>query len=175
VAVQLRHKSASTACLLELGHALRALTRRHATHLLVNDRVDVALAIEADGVHLPEAGMPIAAARTLLGPQRWVGVSRHDLKGLFEAAREPADYATLAPIRPVPGKAAPLGVDGFARTISAVRMPVYALGGVRAADVADLQRAGARGIAVIREVLAAPEPGTALRQLFSALDASQPG
>jgi thiamine-phosphate pyrophosphorylase len=123
--------------------------------------------------------MPIATARKLLGPQRWVGVSRHDLKGLFEAARELADYATLSPVHPAPGKAAPLGIDGFARAISAVRLPVYALGGVRAVDVDALQRAGARGIAVIREVLAAPEPGTALRQLFSALDPkecpSQPG
>ena len=170
VAVQLRVRQSSTRAMLELAQQLRTLTRSLESTLLINERIDVALAVEADGVQLPEAGLPVEVARKLLGSQRWVGVSRHDLKGLFEAARQGADYATLSPIHEVEGKGAALGISGFARTIAAARLPVYALGGVRAVDVAELRQSGARGVAVIREVLSAPDPALATSELLALLD-----
>ncbi len=169
VAIQLRLRRRSTRETLSVARELRALTRTYASTLLINDRVDIALAVEADGVQLPETGMPIEVARRLLGSQRWIGVSRHDLKGLFEAARQGADFATLSPIHEVADKGLPLGIAGFARTIAAVRMPVYALGGVRAQDVAELRQSGARGVAVVREVMAAPDPGLSVSELLRLL------
>jgi thiamine-phosphate pyrophosphorylase len=171
VAVQLRSRARSRE-LFGLAQELRELTRSHRSALLINDRIDVALAVEADGVHLPEAGLPIEAVRKLVGQQRWIGASRHDLKGLFEAARAGADYATLSPIHDVPGKGPPLGIVGFGRAVGGARLPVYALGGVRAADVSELQRAGARGVAVVREVLAADDPGAAVSELLALLEPS---
>lgn len=169
VALQLRVRKGTTRDTLELAEQLRVLTRARHSTLVVNDRIDVALAVEADGVQLPETGIPVEIARRLLGSQRWVGVSRHDLKGLFEAARQGADYATLSPVNEVAGKGPALGITGFARTIAAVRMPVYALGGVRAADVAELRQSGAHGVAVVREVLAAPDPAQAVSELLRGL------
>ncbi len=169
VAVQLRLPGVPARELLSLATQLRALTRDHEATLLINDRVDVALAVEADGVHLPEAGVPVEVARKLLGSQRWIGTSRHDLKGLFEAARAGADYATLSPIHEVPGKNPPLGISGFSRTIGAVRLPVYALGGVTSKDIPALKQAGARGVAVMREVLSAEDPQASVSELLSLL------
>jgi thiamine-phosphate pyrophosphorylase len=173
VAVQLRARAPSRT-LWELGRELRQLTRAHQAALLINDRIDVALAVEADGVHLPEAGLPLEVARKLLGSQRWIGASRHDLKGLFEAARQGADYATLSPVHEVPGKGPPLGITGFGRAAGAARLPVYALGGVRASDVSELCRAGARGVAVMREVLAAADPGAAVSELLALIAPHRP-
>jgi thiamine-phosphate pyrophosphorylase len=174
VAVQQRCKGRTAAQIMQLARELRALTRRCGASLLINDRVDVALAVDADGVHLPEQGLPIEVARSLVGPQRWLGVSRHDLNGLFEAARNGADYATLSPVHPVPGKGRPLGIENFGRMAAMARLPVYALGGVRAVDVAELRQAGARGVAVIREVLASDNPASALAELLAQLPDGSP-
>lgn len=173
LAIQLRRTSQSPRAIHQLAVELRALTRAHGVPLLINDRIDIALAVEADGVHLPETGLEVAEARRLLGPQRWVGASRHDLKGLFEAARAGADYATLSPVHEVPGKGTPLGISGFSRLIGAVRLPVYALGGITRADVPALRQAGARGVAVIREVFAAESPAAAVSELLHLLAPAQ--
>lgn len=174
VAIQLRVPGQPARGILDLASELRALTRAHEATLLINDRIDIALAVEADGVHLPETGLPVEVARKLLGPHRWVGTSRHDLKGLFEAARAGADYATLSPVREVPGKGVPLGISGFSRTIGAVRLPVYALGGITAEDVPALRQAGARGVAVMREVLSADDPQAAVYDLLTLLVPDRP-
>ena len=169
VAVQLRERSLPSGELLALARSLRALTRATHTLLLINDRVDIALAVAADGVHLPERGLVPAVARALLGPEPIVGCSRHDRAGLAAAAREGADYATLSPVHAVPGKAPPLGLAGFAQAIAGLSLPVYALGGVGIGDVGALHGAGAQGVAVMREVLSAEEPGARVRALLAAL------
>lgn len=168
VAVALREPERKTAELVALGHALRAVTDARGALLLVNDRVDIALAVDADGVHLPEAGFAPRVARQLLGSHALIGVSRHDPAGLLEASAQGADYATLSPVHAVAGKATPLGIEGFASCAALSALPLYALGGVRIADVASLLAAGARGIAVIREVLAAGDPAGQVRRLLDA-------
>jgi thiamine-phosphate pyrophosphorylase len=176
VAVLLREPQRRAAELLALAATLRALTLAHGALLLISDRVDVALAAQADGVQLPEAGFSPQVARALLGPAALIGVSRHDAAGLSSAARDGADYATLSPVHVVPEKAAPLGHAGFAHALrdarsheGATSLPVYALGGVRAVDVSGLVQAGARGVAVMREVLAAADPAARLGGLLAAL------
>ncbi len=182
LAIMLREPQRTSAELLALGRALRTLTAARGALLIVNDRVDVALAVEADGVHLPEAGLPVRTARALLDlgpPPRWVGVSRHSAEGLTRAAEEGADYATLSPVHAVAGKAPPLGLEGFAaalveareRNDAAARLPVFALGGVRSEDAHALQLRGARGVAVMREVLSAADPGASTARLLAALRA----
>lgn len=169
VAVCMREPQLATRELVALGHALRASTDERGALLLVSDRVDVAQAIDADGVQLPEAGFAPEQARALLGKHALIGVSRHSAAGLLEAAARGADYATLSPIRPVEGKAPALGLDGFSRAIGATSLPVYALGGVRSEDVAPLLARGARGVAVMRAVLSAIDPALAARRLLDAL------
>jgi thiamine-phosphate pyrophosphorylase len=168
VALLLRDKQASQAALREQAQALRSVTREHGAALLVSEHVEIALQSDADGVHLPELSRPLAEARNLLG-DRLLGVSRHDLPGLLAAEQAGADYATLSPVFASPGKGTPLGLEAFAQSASATRLPLFALGGVTANDVRALARAGAAGVAVIREVLATSDPARALAALLSAL------
>lgn len=168
VALLLRDKQASQAALRMQAQALRAITREHGAALLVSEHVEIALHADADGVHLPEVSGSIGGARRLLG-DRLVGVSRHDLPGLLAAERAGADYATLSPVFASPGKGAPLGLAAFTESAAATRLPLFALGGVTAHETRDLVRAGAAGVAVIREVLAAPDPARALTALRTAL------
>jgi thiamine-phosphate pyrophosphorylase len=146
VVVMLRRPRASTRTLLAEGHALQATG--HA--LVVSRRVDVALALDARGVHLPERGLDVADARALLGPSRWVGVSRHDRAGLEAAATTGADYATLSPFAAVPGKGPALGPARFAEVRRGVRIPVLALGGITKENAHLALRSGADGFALLR-------------------------
>lgn len=173
LAVLLRDKHAGARQLCNEARALRPLTRSHGALLIVSDRLDVALLADADGVHLPEAGLDVAEARQLLGPQRFIGVSRHDLPGVRAAERAGADYATLSPVFTSPEKGEPLGVSAFAAIARDSALPLFALGGVTAARVPELVQAGARGIAVMREIMAASQPAVSLCALQRALASSQ--
>jgi thiamine-phosphate pyrophosphorylase len=168
--VQLRAKRASDRQIVQWGHELRAITRDTGSALTVNRRADLAAIVGADGVHLPELGLPPARIR-----ERWpsltiLGLSRHDRTGLGAAARESASYAFLSPIFHVPGKAQPMGVHGFREAIAGVGMPTYALGGVRPEDLTPLLRAGAFGVAIRRAVYAAAQPHEAIRLFLRELD-----
>ncbi|MEY4510263.1 MAG: hypothetical protein RLZZ450_2385 [Pseudomonadota bacterium] len=169
VALLVREPGLPTRGLLELARALRQLTEARGVHLLISDRLDIALAVGADGVQLPELGFPPAAARAVLGAEALIGVSRHSREGLCEAAADGADYATLSPLHEVAGKSPPLGHGGFRAAIAGIGLPVFALGGVRVDDVPDVRTSGAHGVAVMREVLAADDPAARTRGLLEAL------
>lgn len=169
VAILLREPQLKTAELFALGRALRQVTDAAGAMLLVSDRLDVALAIDADGVQLPESGFAPDVARALLGKHAILGASRHDRVGLEAAAARGADFATLSPLHAVEGKGKPLGLNGFAAEVVRAPLPVYALGGVTRGDVSALRAAGARGIAVMREVLAAPDPQLRTHDLLELL------
>jgi thiamine-phosphate pyrophosphorylase len=172
VAVQLRAKGTglSGRAQHQLAAALRELTGRVGATLLIHGRVDVAQAVGADGVHLPEDGLSPVDARHLLGDAALVGVSRHDTAGLLLAAQEGADFATLSPFAESPGKGPPLGGEGFAAALRHTSLPVLALGGIDPAKAAQARAAGAAGVAVIRAVHAAADPGDTVRRLLAALD-----
>ncbi len=169
VALLMREPQLRTDELVALGHALRASADERGALLLVSDRIDVALAVDADGVQLPEHGFAPEVARALLGKHALIGLSRHDAASLVEAAARGADYATLSPVHAVEGKAPPLGMSGFAKAIGGASVPVYALGGIRTEHVAPLLARGARGVAVMRAVLSADDPGLAARRMLDAL------
>jgi thiamine-phosphate pyrophosphorylase len=171
-AVQLRDRGAAGCVLLDAARELRALTRTHAAALLVNDRIDVAVAAAADGVHLPAASFSIATARHLLGPMPWIGRSTHAPAEAAAAAAEGADYVVLGPIFATPSKKAfgpPLGLEALRATRSA--RPLIAIGGITTAHVAEVRRAGAYGVAIVRAVLDAPNPAATAAALRAALDA----
>jgi len=172
-AVQLRDKHAAGGPLLDAARTLRASTRAHGAALLVNDRVDVAVAAGAEGVHLPAAAMPIAAARRLLGPSAWIGRSTHAADEAHAATAAGADYVILGPIYATPSKSAygaPLGVRALAAAAGA-SCPIIAIGGIGAAEARAARRAGASGVAVIRAILDAPDPAAAVGEILTALTA----
>ena len=166
-AVQLREKDLPARDLLDLARALRRVCAGAGQALLVNDRIDVALAAGADGVHLPAAGIPPAEARRLLGAERLVGVSCHGAEEVARALREGADFATFGPVFETPSKRAwgpPLGLERL-RQAAAMGLPLVGLGGIDAARAAEVRAAGAAGVGVIRAWLETDDPAAAVRRL----------
>jgi thiamine-phosphate pyrophosphorylase len=170
IAVQLRARSTPTRTLLAIGRRLRDVTGARGAALLVNGRADVAHAVGADGVHLPEDGMAPADARRVLGAEVIVVSSCHDADGVARAFAAGADFVTLGPWAEVPDKGGPLGREEFARATRGADGPVFALGGITEHEIGSALRAGARGAAVIRRVFDAGEPARAVDALLRALD-----
>jgi thiamine-phosphate pyrophosphorylase len=180
--VQLREKDLAPRDLYALARRLLEVTHRHRCLLLVNDRIDVALAAGADGVHLPEKGLPIAVARRLGRPGSFIiGVSVHGPDAAGAAARDGADLVVCGPIWDTPSKRGlgePLGETALAqaqRSIAGTGAParLYAIGGVTGPERATAaMRAGAHGIAVVRAIAAAEDPADAARALDAALPAT---
>lgn len=167
-AVQLREKDLGGRELFRLAEAMRRLTARYKARLLVNDRVDVAYAAGADGVHLGGGSIPVGEARTLLGTRALIGRSAHGLGELAAAERDGADFATFGPVYATPSKAAygpPAGVAALAAACARATVPVFALGGVGPGNMTETLKAGAFGIAVISAVVAAADPRAAALEL----------
>ena len=163
-AVQLRARSLDGAALWRAALALR----RVAPILVVNDRVDVALAAGADGVHLPARGLPVADARALLG-DRLVGVSTHTVEEAIAAGEAGADYIVYGPVWPTGDKQAAVGIDALAAVVRAVApLPVFALGGVDAERARAAVAVGAR-LACIGAVLGRSDAATGARALAAAI------
>jgi thiamine-phosphate pyrophosphorylase len=161
-AVQLRDRRAGARDLLALAMRLGEACRAHGAALLVNDRIDVALAAGADGVHVRGDSASVAEARAL--GVRLVGVSTHTVAEVRAAAEGGADFVVFGPVFETPGKGAPLGTESLAAA-AAHGIPVYALGGVGPDNAAACLRAGATGVAAIRSVLGATDPAAAARRL----------
>jgi thiamine-phosphate pyrophosphorylase len=171
-AVQLREKDLPARQLLALAEHLRDLCGQFGARLLINDRLDVALAVGADGVHLPAQSFTPAQARQLLGPGSLVGVSTHTLSEAHAAAAAGADFIVFGPIYDTPSKRAygpPLGVDALHEACATSRIPVLAIGGIMTTRAAAVRARGAHGIAVVGAVLEAAEPRAAAAQLHRAL------
>ncbi|NJC89097.1 MAG: thiamine phosphate synthase [Desulfuromonas sp.] len=163
-AVQLREKDLSAAELLPLAMELRTLTRRFEARLLINDRIDVALAVGADGVHLGGHSLPPETARSLLGPDKLIGVSTHHPDEIAAAATAGADFVTFGPVFTTPSKLAygrPLGLAALRAACVASPLPVFALGGIRLNHLPELIDSGSYGVAVISAVIAATDPNAA--------------
>jgi len=170
VAIQLREKDLGGGDLLALARRLAAVCRARGQLLLVNDRVDVALAAGADGVHLPSAGIPPAGARALLGPAALVGVSCHSAADVRRAREGGASYASFGPVHETPSKlpfGPPVGVEAL-RAAAPLGLPLVALGGMDAARAPEVFAAGAHGVAVVRAWLEGPDPAGAVRALLAA-------
>ena len=170
VGVQLRAKQAPDRQLVTWGRELRAITESCGALLSINRRIDVAEIVEADGVHLPELGLPLADLRCHWPAIRVLGVSRHDRQGLQAAERDGASYSFLSPVFEVPGKGPAMGLEGFRSAIVDVGMPTYALGGLDSGHVEPVIAAGGYGLAVRRAIYGADRPEAALAALLHELD-----
>ncbi len=172
-AIQLRDKTLSTRELLEVGKLMRELTYRHHALLIVNDRVDVAIAVEADGVHLGQEDMHIHDCRRLTGNKMIVGISARSVEKAQEAEENGADYLGSGPVFPTSTKevsVASLGLKGLANICSQVSIPVVGIGGIAHSQAEQVIQAGASGVAVISAVVAAPDPRGACQEFRRVLD-----
>lgn len=180
VAVQLREKDLEAGALVALGRELRTICNSYRARLLVNNRIDVALAVQADGVHLPGDSFAVADARALVGQGKLVGVSTHDDGEVIGAALAGADFVVYGPVFDPISKESyttARGAEGLIAASRAASIPVFALGGITAARVRELGAEAAKrglptrpaGIAVVGSIYDAPDPAAAMRELVSAL------
>ncbi|MCZ2815364.1 thiamine phosphate synthase [Modestobacter sp. VKM Ac-2984] len=170
--VQVRAKGCSDRVLYDFARAVVELCRPAGTTCLVNDRVDVALAVGADGTHLGADDLPLAAARRVAGPGHLLGGTARDPQRARQLVAEGADYLGVGPAFATSTKTGlpdPIGVAGVGAVATAVPVPVIAIGGVTAARVGELLTAGASGVAVVGAVTAADDPGAATAELLRAL------
>jgi thiamine-phosphate pyrophosphorylase len=169
-AVQLREKDLCAAELYPLALELRELTVLYGARLLINDRLDVALAVQADGVHLGGHSLPVAVARKILGPEKLIGVSTHRPEEVPVVQRDGADFVTFGPVYFTPSKAAfgePVGLGQLREVCAAAPLPVFALGGVTLEHLPELRTTGCQRVALISAILAAADPATAAAAILA--------
>lgn len=169
--VQYRAKEADDRSRLAEARALRALCARHGALFLVNDRIDLALAVDADGVHLGQDDLPPELARRLLGPQKLIGRSTHAVEQLQQAERDGCDYVGVGPVNATPTKPgrAPVGLDYVRQAAAEARIPWFAIGGIASSSLAPVLEAGASRVAVVRAITDASDPAAATRELLAGL------
>jgi thiamine-phosphate diphosphorylase len=175
-AVQLRAKRATDGEALRWGESIRAATRRAGVLFVVNDRFDLALALEADAVHVGQADLAPARVRAVAGAKLGIGRSTHDDAELERALGEPADYVAFGPVFGTRSKETGFSARGLERLAAAAARvaprPLVAIGGIDAANIGQVLAAGARGAAVLSAVAGAADPAAAARRLVRALEAA---
>lgn len=170
--VQLREKDMDTRGFIDLGGRLLRLLRPLGVPLIINDRVDVVLAVDADGVHVGQSDMPYETARRLLGPDKIIGLSVENMDELRQAESLDVDYVAVSPVYSTATKtdtAAPFGLDGLREAVRLTRHPVVAIGGMNENTAPAVFAAGADGIAVVSAICSAPDPAAASAKLLSSL------
>ena len=173
--VQLREKELPTRPFLDLALALKALLGPLGVPLIINDRMDIALAAGADGVHVGQEDMPCGQLRRFLGPRAILGLSVETWQDVEQAQDLDVDYLGVSPVFPTPTKTdtkAAWGLEGIARIRAFSRHPLVAIGGLNPGNAADAVRAGADGIAVVSAICAGPDPGEAARVLDARIQAA---
>ncbi len=166
--IQLREKDLSISSYLELARAVRRLTQPYDCLLIINDRVDVALAVGADGVHLGQDDFPIDAARSI-APDLIIGASSHNIEEAKAAEAAGASYVNIGPLFPTQTKnwtKEYLGIEGLRKVAESIRLPFTVMGGIKKEHIADLRAAGAETIALVTAVTAATNPEEAARELL---------
>lgn len=167
--VQYRDKTADDSVRLQMAQALRDLCQRYDALFIVNDRVDIALAVDADGVHLGQQDIPITLARRVLGPQRLVGRSTTNPQEMARAIAEGADYIGVGPVYETPTKAGKpaAGLDYVRYAVEHTSLPWYAIGGIDTQNLSEVTAAGARRVAVVRAIMQAPDPTQVTQTLLA--------
>ncbi|HEY7320621.1 MAG TPA: thiamine phosphate synthase [Candidatus Binatia bacterium] len=171
-AIQLREKDLSGRDLFSLAERAHGLCQRYNAALFINDRVDVAMAVDAAGVQLSKLSLPVRTARALLGTQKIIGASTHSLQEAREAEQAGADFVLFGPVYFTPSKAAygaPQGLMALKTIVANISLPVYAIGGIKPENIDATRKLGVRGVALISAIVSATSPKeaaeTILRQL----------
>lgn len=166
-AVQLREKDLNARELFELAHGMRRLTKDYQAKLFINDRVDVAMAVGADGIHLGQNSFSAGEVRRIFD-KAIIGVSTHSVREAEIAEKQGADFVTLGPIFYTPSKVEygePLGVALIKKVKREIKIPVFAIGGIKKDNIKEVIGAGADGVAVISAIISAQEPDKEAREL----------
>ncbi len=173
-AIQLREKDTTAAELLTVARKIKAITRQSGAIFIVNDRVDIAAAADADGVHLGQEDLPIAEARNVLGPGKIIGISTHSTEQARVAEKNGADYIGVGPVFATPTKPEALaqGLSLVAAISDSVRLPCVAIGGIDESNVRQVLDAGAQRIAVVRAISGAPDVEKAASVLYQEIQKS---
>ena len=167
--VQLREKTADTHTFLERAFALKRLLQSTGVPLIINDRVDIALAVDADGVHLGQSDMPVTIARQLLGPDKIIGLSVENFEQIKEANRLDIQYIGISPIFATPTKTdtkTPFGLEGARQAVALSTHPTIGIGGINASNIAAVRATGLDGVAVVSAIICAPDPKKAAQELL---------
>lgn len=175
--LQYRHKSASARELLETSKKLTTAMSSHGVMFIVNDRADVAALSDASGVHVGQEDLEVEAAHSILGPGKLVGVSTHNLEQFQQAAAGSADYIAVGPVFSTATKSNPdpvVGTDFIRRVRPLTGKPIVAIGGITLDHAAEVIQAGADSVAVISDILRAPDPARRARQYIDLLEAVNP-
>jgi thiamine-phosphate pyrophosphorylase len=170
--IQLREKDLSVRELLEMAVWMRELTGEYDAKLFINDRVDIALSVRADGVHLGQNSIPPHAVRKISGDKLMIGVSTHSINEAVDAERDGADFITLGPVYETPSKLRygnPVGIDSLRKVKSRISIPVLAIGGIKPDKVIEVKEAGADGIALISAILTAENITETTKELLRLL------
>lgn len=169
--VQLRHKDAEDFQLIDLGKRLRDLTFKNGVIFIVNDRADIALELEADGVHLGQQDLSIETARKILGKNRIIGVSTHSLEQAIKAQALGADYISIGPIFSTPTKPTykPVGLELVREAKERIKIPFVAIGGIERTNLKEVLLSGAKIVAVVRAVVSAEDVSAAAKQIKEGL------
>lgn len=171
--VQLREKNCTGREFLQQAIQLKSLLAPLKVPLIINDRVDIALAVDADGVHLGQHDLPLADARRLLGPERLIGISAETVQDALEAEQNGADYIGISPVFSTPTKtdtAQALGLAGIRKIRQQTSIPLVAIGGISNVNAAQVIQAGADGIAVVSAIMSATAPDQAAKELRQILE-----
>ena len=171
--VQLREKNASTRTFVELAQRLKPVCEAAGVPLIINDRLDVALAVDADGVHIGQSDMPYEVARRILGPDKIIGLSVENFDDLERANALDVDYVGISPVYGTPTKtdtAEPFGLEGLRRAVELSVHPTVAIGGMNASTVGDVMAVGTDGVAVVSAICSAPSPRTASQELLGVIN-----
>jgi len=174
-AIQLRERNLPTRELLSLTQQIRAMTRDRAVPLIINDRIDMTVALDLDGVHLRASSLPVSVARRVVGHHRLIGVSAHSVAEAQQAGDDGADYVILGPIFETPSKREfgdPLGLAVLADACRRSSAPVFAIGGVTRERIESVRGAGAFGVAMIGGILGREDVGKATADMQSAVRAA---
>jgi thiamine-phosphate pyrophosphorylase len=171
--VQLREKECGTREFLHEAFLLSKFLKPLGIPLIINDRIDIALAVGADGVHLGQKDMPIGIARQIGSPNWIIGISAESLDDAVSAEKEGADYIGVSPVFGTPTKtdtSPPIGLDGLQRIRMAVKTPLVAIGGINSSNAGDVIKAGADGLAVVSAIISADFPGKSAAKIRAEIE-----
>jgi thiamine-phosphate pyrophosphorylase len=176
--IQYRDKKGSALQVFSEGFRLAERARAQGCVFILNDRADIAVACGAAGVHVGQDDLPVELARKVVGPSSWVGCSTHRLPEIRQADASSADYIAFGPIFPTASKERPdptVGLEGLRRARGATGKPLVAIGGITAENARSVIEAGADAVAVIRDLVASPDPGARARQFLQVLGGASAG
>ena len=160
--IQYRNKQATSRAFFDISDAICARLSGYAVRFIVNDRPDIALLVGAGGVHVGQDDLPVAEARTICGPEQWVGISTHSLEQVRAAQETSADYVAFGPVFATVTKERPdpvVGLEMLRRARRLTTKPLVAIGGITVERAREVYTAGADSLAVIRDLVAGPNPG----------------